>query len=67
MGDIHERIARDTQRSKERDDIRGKKIIADYSEANTQAPDDSFVKETWEKSKTIRAKLKDIIAKLNGS
>lgn len=67
LGDIHERIARDTQRSKERDDIRGKEIIADYLEANTQAPDDGFVKETWEKSKTIKAKLKDIIAKLNGS
>ena len=67
LGDIHERIARDTQRSKERDDIRGKKIISDYLEANTQAPDDGFVKETWEKSKTINAKLADIIAKMNGS
>ena len=67
LGNIQERIARDTQQSKERDDIRGKKIIADYTEANTQAPDDGFVKETWEKSKTVKAKLKDLIAKLNSS
>ena len=66
LGDIHEKIARDTQRSKERDDIRGKKIIPDYLEANTQAADDGFVKETWEKSKTVKAKLKDLVAKLNG-
>ncbi|UCF05230.1 MAG: DUF4954 family protein [bacterium] len=67
LGDIQERIARDTQQSKERDDIRGRRIIADYMEANTQAPDDGFVKETWEKSRTIKAKLKNIITKLNGS
>ena len=67
LGDIQDRIAQDTHRSKERDDIRGKKIIADYSEANTLAPDDGFVKETWDKSKSVKAKLEDIIAKLNGS
>ncbi len=67
LGEIQERIARDTQQSKERDDIRGRKIIADYTEANTQAPDDGFVKETWEKSRTVKAKLKDLIAKLNSS
>ncbi len=67
LGDIQERIARDTQMSKERDDIRGKKIIADYTEANTQAPDDGFVKETWEKAKTVRAELKDLVARLGGS
>lgn len=66
LGDIHDRIARDTQWSKERDDIRGTKIIDDYLEANTQAPDDGFVKESWEKSKSIKAKLKDITAKLSG-
>ena len=66
LGDIHERIARDTHRSKERDDIRGRKIISDYSEANTQAPDDGFVKETWEKSKFVKVKLKDLVARLNG-
>ncbi len=65
LGHIQEIIARETQRSKGRDDIRGRKIIADYSEANTQAPDDGFVKETWEKSKTTKAKLEEIIAKLN--
>jgi NDP-sugar pyrophosphorylase family protein len=64
LADIHERIARDTQSSKERDDIRGKQIIADYAEANTQAPNDSFVKETWERSERARAELNTLAAKL---
>jgi len=67
LGEIHGKIAQDTHRSKERDDIRGQKIIGDYSEANTQAADDGFVKETWEKSKASQAKLKELISKLNGS
>jgi carbonic anhydrase/acetyltransferase-like protein (isoleucine patch superfamily) len=67
LGDIQERIARDTQMSKERDDIRGKKIITDYAEANTQAPDDGFVKETWEKARTVRAELQDLATRLDGS
>ena len=67
LGEIHEKIAQDTHRSKERDDIRGRKIISDYTDANTQAPDDGFVKETWEKSKAARAGLKDLISRLGGS
>jgi hypothetical protein len=67
LGDIHERIAHDTQRSKERDDIRGRRIIPDYTEANTQAPEDGFVKETWEKAKSAKARLEKLIAGLGGS
>ncbi len=66
LGEIHQRIAQDTQGSKERDDIRGKKIIPDYAEANTQAPDDGFVKETREKAEAARAILKELIYKLGG-
>ena len=66
LADIHERIARDTQGSKERDDIRGKNIIADYAEANTQAPNDGFVKETWERSKRAKVELDTLISDLAG-
>jgi len=62
--DIYGRIARETQRSKERDDIRGRRIIADYGEANTQAPDDGFVKETWERTKRVTAELGALISAL---
>lgn len=65
--DIHEQIAAGTERSKERDDIRGRKIIRDYREANTQAPDDGFVKETWERSRRIKAEMNALILKLAGS
>ncbi len=66
VAEIHERMARDTHQAKERDDIRGKKIIRDYSEANTQAPDDGFVKETWERARTVKAEMDALIAKLGG-
>ncbi len=62
--EIQEGIARDTERSKERDDIRGRKIIADYEYANTLASDDGFVKETWEKSKRVRMEIEELIAAL---
>jgi NDP-sugar pyrophosphorylase family protein len=67
LGEIHGKIAQDTHHSKERDDIRGRKIIGDYLDANTQASDDGFVKETWEKSKAAKARLKDLASRLNGS
>lgn len=62
--DIQARIATETQRSKERDDIRGTSIIADYAQANTQAPDDGFVKETWERTERVKTELGALIAKL---
>jgi hypothetical protein len=64
FADIYERMARDTHQAKERDDIRGKKIIRDYNEANTQAPDDGFVKETWERARSVKAEMDALIAKL---
>ncbi|MDD3641996.1 MAG: hypothetical protein PHQ19_00810, partial [Candidatus Krumholzibacteria bacterium] len=66
LADIHERIARDTERSKERDDIRGRKIIRDYAEANTQAADDGFVKETWERARGARAEMEALVRELGG-
>lgn len=62
--EIHEWIARETQRSKERDDIRGRSIIVDYAETNTQAPDDSFVKETRERTARLKTELGDLIIRL---
>jgi hypothetical protein len=64
LADIHDRIARDTERAKERDDIRGKKIIRDYAEANTQAAADGFVKETWERSRRVKAEMDALALKL---
>jgi NDP-sugar pyrophosphorylase family protein len=62
LAEIYDRMARDTQMSKERDDIRGKRIITDYAETNTQAPNDGFVRETWEKSARVKAELDSLIA-----
>ncbi|RJR26757.1 MAG: DUF4954 family protein [Candidatus Latescibacterota bacterium] len=63
---MYERIARDTERAKERDDIRGRRIIADYAEANTLAPDDGFVKETWERARRMKAELDALATAISG-
>ena len=42
----------------------GRKIIADYAKAKTQAPDDGFVKEAWERSERVETELGAIISKL---
>lgn len=66
LAGIHERIARDTERAKERDDIRGRKIIGDYDAANTLAPDDGFVKETRERARAVREEIDALVLELNG-
>lgn len=64
LSEIQERITRDTERSKERDDVRGRKIIRDYEAANTQAADDAFVRETREESRRYKERLRELIARL---
>lgn len=61
---MHEKVAADTQKAKEKDDERGRAIIADYARAHAPAKEDSFVKETWEKTKKMKAELEQIIARL---
>jgi len=59
-----ERIAKDVQTSKEKDDVRGARTIADYPEAHAPAADDSFVKKTHEETaqlkKEVEALLKEV-------
>lgn len=63
--DILNCISISTIRSKERDDDRGKKIIPDYSDVNTLAGDDSFVKETINETAILTGRIESIITKLN--
>ncbi len=63
---MHQRIARATQRAKERDDIRGRQIIGDYAEANTQATGDGFVKEIWERARAVEAGIDALVREITG-
>lgn len=62
--EMHEKVALDTQKAKQKDDERGRAIISDYDAAHTAAKDDSFVKETLEKTKKMKAELEQMIARL---
>ncbi|HOO72103.1 MAG TPA: DUF4954 family protein [Spirochaetota bacterium] len=64
LQEISERITANIQRAKEKDDGRGKKIIADYSYSHLQAPDDPFVKEAWAEWEKEKKAIAGIIAGL---
>jgi hypothetical protein len=61
---MHEKVAADTQKAKEKDDERGRTIIGDYDAAHTSAAADPFVRETLEKTKKLKAETEKMIAKL---
>lgn len=61
---FQERIAKDVQISKEKDDNRGARIIPDYGHAHPQAIVDSFVKETWEVTRELRSDVDAILSRL---
>ena len=63
--EMQERVAADTEQAKVKDDIRGRKIIPDYLETCTQAPDDGFVKQTWEETAKFRDEVESLIDKLD--
>ncbi len=63
LSEAVEKIAVDTQVSKEKDDNRGARVIDDYPHAHKPAAEDKFVKQTWTETRELQAKLKTLIAK----
>ncbi|MBI4335530.1 MAG: DUF4954 family protein [Candidatus Omnitrophica bacterium] len=63
---MQEKIARDVQSSKEKDDVRGARVIDDYPQAHAPASEDGFVKQTHQETaqlkKEVEALLKTISA-----
>jgi hypothetical protein len=57
-----ETIAKNTEKSKERDDARGRATIDDYDAVSILAKDDSCVIETWEAARETRAEVEAFIA-----
>jgi len=56
---MEKKIAEDTEESKTKDDKRGNRIIKDYSSAHKPAPEDSFVKQTWEEYKILKEEIEN--------
>lgn len=64
LADYQERIAKDVQVSKEKDDSRGARIISDYPYAHAPASTDGFVKETHEATRKLKAEVESALSKL---
>ena len=58
------KIGADVQESKRKDDLRGARVIDDYTEAHTLAEDDPFVKQTWAETKALEAEVKKLLSAL---
>jgi hypothetical protein len=64
FSEMTEQIARDVETSKEKDDKRGVRVIPDYAEAHEAAKDNSFVKQTWIETETVKKEIQELIKKL---
>ncbi len=61
---ILEQIAEYTFKAKEKDDLRGMKIIPDYKEAYAKASEDSFIVSTKQETKDAVKKIEELISSL---
>jgi hypothetical protein len=60
-----ERIARDVQLSKEKDDNRGGRIIPGYEDAHRLAKDDLFVQETWNFTGVLNQEVQSLLSRVS--
>ncbi|KPJ57096.1 MAG: hypothetical protein AMS16_01530 [Planctomycetes bacterium DG_58] len=67
LSEAVEKIAVDTQISKEKDDTRGARIIDDYPHAHAPAVEDKFVKKTWAETRELKAEITELIKKVGKS
>ena len=64
LREMQEKVAKDVQESKAKDDRRGRRIIEDYEVAHKPAEKDKFVIQTWEETKAMQAKIDELISKM---
>ena len=62
--EMQQEIAKSVQSSKEKDDIRGARVITDYAEAHAPASEDSFVKQTHAETHEMKKEIEKLLAKL---
>jgi hypothetical protein len=61
LAEMHERVAKNIQMSKEKDDGRGSRIISDYQYTHPPAREDPFVIEMWETTKKEISKIQELM------
>jgi hypothetical protein len=66
MSEMAEKLARDIERSKAKDDQRGSEIIDDYADAHVPADQDAFVVQTWQETRRLQSELNELITRLSG-
>jgi hypothetical protein len=59
-----ERVARDVEQSKAKDDERGSRIIDDYADVHTLAARDKFVQQTWTETRRTQHEIDELVALL---
>lgn len=61
-----DRVATDVERSKAKDDARGREIIDDYEVVHVPASQDKFVRQTWEETRRLKAEVAELLDRLGG-
>jgi hypothetical protein len=61
---LFEQVALEVERSKFRDDERGRRIFTDYAEFHAPANQDPFVQQTWAETRRLQAEVSDLLARL---
>jgi hypothetical protein len=67
LPDLLERVSGDIERSKERDDIRGPRIIEDYADIHILAGNDPLIEHTRRENRQIQEKVEYLVECLDGN
>jgi hypothetical protein len=60
-----EKVGRDVEGSRAKDDERGRRIIDDYAETHADASADPFVIRTWAEVRRLQAEVEQTLGRLN--
>ena len=58
---VLEKVARDVEESKARDDRRGERVLDDYVEAHSPASEDEWVRQTWPETRQLQAEVRELL------
>jgi carbonic anhydrase/acetyltransferase-like protein (isoleucine patch superfamily) len=64
LAGLEEKMAESTLRSREKDELRGEKIIPDYSQTHVKVVDDAFVKETMAVAKKKKLDIEELMKEI---
>jgi hypothetical protein len=60
-------VARDVERSRMKDDLRGQQIISDYEDVHVPADKDPLVQETWKGTRLLQERLRNVLLRMDAS